>query len=522
MARVLSNNVSLAVTREASIGTLPGSPIWHLLEPNEISSFGAEIETVARRPISKNKQRRKGTVTNVTSGVEFSSDLTVSEFARFIDGFIFAEFANKEFDLKASSGTVPPPVASSTTFTIDAASTLLAGKMQWVTGAQATLVYAKGYTNAANNGLHVLTADVAATNTTVTVGGSSLVTETPPTSATLEVCGVRCAAGDLAFTVSGSTATLVSGSDISDWSTLGLFPGQIIHIGSGNPSTGAVQNGLGTGTDNYGYARIASISGATINLDKLSSTLATDASNSGAVDIMFGRYLRNVAVDADSNDNRYLEQSFQFEAAYPDLGGVGTDEYEYAKGNFANELTLNLPLADKATFDLNFVGTDTEPPSTSRASGASAAIVPNKTVAYNTSSNIAVLTTDVVSAVSDVCFKSLTLTINNQVTPEQCLGTLGASFVNSGVLEVTLSGQMLFTSSDIVAAIRNNTTVTFMSIIANEDGAIAIDLPSLTLGGGNRDFPVDQSVLVDITGETFEDASLGTSIGVSLIPGVPF
>lgn len=521
MARVLSNNVSLAVTRESTIGTLPGSPIWYILEPNEIGRFGAEIETVARRPISKNKQRRKGTVTNVTSGVEFSSDLTVSEFARFADGFVFAEYANKEFDLRASSGTVPPPVASSTTFTIDAASALLAGKVQWVSGAQASLVYAKGYTNAANNGLHVLTADLAGSGTTITVGGSSLVTETPPTSASLEVCGVRCAAGDLAFTVSGSTATLVSGSDISDWSTLGLFPGQIIHIGSADTS-GDVQNGLGTGTDNYGYARITSISGATINLDKLSSTLATDASNAVATDIMFGRFLRNVAVDADSNDERYLEQSFQFEAAYPDLGGVGTDKYEYAEGNFANELTINLPLADKATFDLNFVGTDAEPPTTTRATNASAAIAPNKVVAYNTSSNVAVLTTDVISAVSDVCFKSLTLTINNQVTPEQCLGTLGASFVNSGVMEVSLSGQMLFTSSDIVAAIRNNTTVTFLGIVANEDGAIAIDLPSMTLGGGSKDFPVDQSVLVDITGETFEDATLGTSIGISLLTGVPY
>ena len=126
MARVQTNNVSLQYTIESSIGVLPGSPLWKLLEPNSISAYGASITTVARRPISRERGRKKGTVTNLESAVEFDADLTMESFDDFAEGFVFAEYANVEFDLKASTGTVPPPVASGTTWTIDAASALLA------------------------------------------------------------------------------------------------------------------------------------------------------------------------------------------------------------------------------------------------------------------------------------------------------------------------------------------------------------------------------------------------------------
>ena len=86
----------------------------------------------------------------------------------------------------------------------------------------------------------------------------------------------------------------------------------------------------------------------------------TDASNATLVDIMFGRFLRNVAVTASADDNEFLERTYQFEGEYPDLGGVGTDEYEYAIGNFANELALSLPLTDKGTATWGFNGTDPE------------------------------------------------------------------------------------------------------------------------------------------------------------------
>jgi len=524
MARSSTNTFGLRYGIEASLGTKPTTG-WRVLEPNNPSAFGAAITTVERRPISPERGRKKGTVVNSESSVEYEGDLTMDAFTDFAEGFIFAEWANKEFDLKSTGGLVPPPVASSTTWTVQSVSTLLGGKLQFTALGPWPLVYGKGYTNSANNGLHQITVDPAPTDTTLTTD-STLVTETPSTNASLQVAGVRCAIADLALTISGSTATLVSAADITDWSTLGLFVGQYIHIGS-DDGAGARQNMFddGSGGDVYGYARITSISGATLNLDKLDVNLdTTDASNATLVDVLFGRFCRNVATTAASDDSEFVERSYSFEGLYSDLEGVGTDAYEYAVGNLCNELVLNLPLNEKATATWGFIGTVTDDITASRATGPSVAVSPLRTEAINTASGLASITTDVVSAVSDVCFKSLTLSLKNNVSPENCLGTLGASFMNSGLFEVNLEGQMLFTNKEITNAIKNNTTVTFAVIMKNGDGAVAIDIPAMTFGDGAREFPVDASVLVNISGLAFNDPT-GTipdvSIGVSMFADVP-
>lgn len=522
MARVNTNNTSLRFAIESSVGVLPGSPQWRIAEFNTIGAYGAQIATTVRRPISQDRGRKKGTVTDLDSSVEFETDLTLDAFTDFAEGFVFAEFSNVEFDLKSGTGTLPPP-ATATDYTIDAASATLAGKIQFSAASYATLVYAKGYAIAGNNGLKPVTADTAAAGTSVTVSGNTI--ETPPTNASLQIAGVRVLDDtDLTLTVTGSTATLVSAAAITNWGSLGIKKGMFIHIGSPT-AAGVLQNGLGAGgTASYGYARVtADSTSGTLNLDKLSSTLITaTGAATFSQDILFGRFLRNVPVTADTTDNRFLERTYQMEVAYPDLGGVGTDEYEYAIGNFVNEMALNLPLTDKATINYGFIGTNSDDVTPTRKTNASTAVSPLRTTAFNTSSDIASLTTDVVSSASEVCFKSLTLTLRNNVSPEKCLGTLGARFVNSGIFEVNLEGQMLFTNKLITNAIKNNTTVTFLAIIRNQDGAIALDIPEMNLGGGGREFPVDQSVLVNIEGQSFTSATYGYDIGISVFPIVPW
>lgn len=509
MSRVLTNNVSLAFALESSVGTLPGSPTWFLLEPNSIGRFGAEVTSVARRPISKNRQRAKGTVTDLDSGVEIEHDLTHTAFADLIEAFVFAEAKNADLSYLA-------PTVDSTGYVIPAASATEAAKIQWVSSGMKSLFYGQGFTNAANNGLKVLTADTASTGTALAFSGA--VAETPPTNARVDLAGIRAATGDLAITVSGTTATLtsgnnsVTGADQINFTTLGLTAGQFIHIG-----------GLAAGQQfsaGYGYARILTIAAATLTLDKVTGTLATDNGTSDTVDLLFGRFIRNVAVDAAADDNRYVERSYQFEAAYPDLDSVGTPEYEYAKGNFAHELTFNVPLTDKASMSMNFIGTTTAVPSTTRATNAASPISPLLTTAFSTASDIANIGTDAM-ATSVTCFKSVSLTLKNNVSPEKCLGTLGASFMNAGIFEVDLEAQALFADSAVIDAIRNNTTVTFNAIMKNANGAIAVDLPALTVSDGGREFPQDKSVLVNLKFMAFAHSTFNTSIGISLFPVVP-
>ncbi len=529
MARVNTNNTSLRFAIESSIGVLPGTPLWRIAEFETIGAFGAQITTVVRRPISEDRGRKKGTTTDLDSTVEFETDLTVEAFNDYAEGFVFAEAANVEFDLTGPklvdaaldvTGTGYALGAALSTFTNG---TLLAGKSVFAAAQGISLYFAQGYLTAGNNGLKAVDADVAAASTEVTAAG--LAVETAPTNARVELAGVQVSDGDLTLTVSGSTATLVSGADIADWAVLGIQVGQEIHIGSAVDVTGVLQNAMIDTVDDdiFGYARVTSISTVTLNLDKLGAAYVTgDNTGSGITHIMFKQFIRNVQVTANADDNRFLERTYQFEVAYPDLGGAGTDEYEYAIGNFANEIAINFPLTDKGTLSFGFIGTNSDDITPTRKTAASTALSALRTTAFNTSSDLISLTTDVVSLVSDVCFKSLTLTISNNVSPEKCLGTLGAVFVNSGLFEVNLEGQMIFTNKQIINAIKNNDTVTFQAIFRNDNGGFCIDIPELTFSGGDREFPQDASVLVNISGASFTSNTFGYDMGISLFAAVPF
>lgn len=502
MGRVLTNNISLAYAIETSLGT-PGTT-WNLLEPNTIPNYGANIATTQRQPISKDRQERKGTITDLDSGVEFEHDLTLSAFVDFVEAFLFATAVNSDMVFKGANAT-------GTGYTIPSATAAQGAKFQFGATAPKSLIYARGYVTSANNGLKVLGADVAQTDTEITVSGLSA--ETAPSSAEVELAGVRANTSDLDITVAAGVATITSdngGGTAIDFTTLGLTVGQVIHVG-GLTATNQFGNGAG-------YGRITSIAANTLVLDKLSSALATDGGSGKDIDLLFGRFIRNVNVDASD----YLTRSFHFEAGFENLGSGGGTRYEYAKGNYPNTLVFNLPLNGKALTTFNFVGTDTDVPTDTQKSGADSPVSPNKTAAFNTTSDIARLrVTDVDESGLTTDFKSLSLTINNNVGPEKVLAQLGAKYMNTGNFNIGIESQIVFSNEDVVTRIRNNTTVTMDFLLKNDDGGLFVDVASMNLGGGGKEFPVNESVLANLTGTAFKDATLGTSIGVSLFPVLP-
>ena len=109
MARSGTNTFGLRFGIEASLGVKPTTG-WRTLEPNSPSAFGALITTRARRPISPERGRKKGTVVNSESSVEYEGDLTMDAATDFMEGFIFAEWANKEFDFKFALRRAPAHV----------------------------------------------------------------------------------------------------------------------------------------------------------------------------------------------------------------------------------------------------------------------------------------------------------------------------------------------------------------------------------------------------------------------------
>lgn len=501
MARSLTNNLSLSVATEASIGTLPGTPLWVSLEPNSVGTYGADISVTPRNPISNTRQARKGSTTDLDSSVEWEGDLTKDHVMDFIEGFVFAQRASNTIMERVQAGSdydTLAAVAATDDFTHSALSAALA---------ENTLVFVRGFSNAANNGLFEV-ATGGTTTSTLTQAGT-LVDETPAvtTGARMDVCGHRLT--DATWT----DATNQVGSALTDLTTLGLTVGQMLRVGSDiNALTGGQLSG-----------RITAITASLISLDKVQNLGASTLDGGGdvgaaAADLLYGPYIRNVAV----SDSDFIERSFQFELRYADLGGVGTDEFEYAIGNLCNELVFNLPGQDKATLGFNFIGTNSDDITQTQKGNVANQVDAVQTAAFNTTSAFARLNLmDTAEGALGACFKTLTLTIGNEVSPEKCLGTLGATFMNTGNFTVSLAAELLFTDKDLADAVKNNETVTMDFLLQNDDGAIGLDIPSLTLGGGARAFPVNESITISVDGTAFQDATLGTSLGVTEFPYFP-
>lgn len=503
MSRVSTNTVSLAYAVEASLGVLPSSPaapLWKRLEPNTITAFGPTLATVTRNPISKDRQRKKGTITDLDSSVEFEADVTMDAVLDFLPGFVFAKFAGPSGFGAHDTNQVTAATGDATdAYTVSAGGALPAG----------TLIFARGFAIAANNGLKVV--DSGATGTSIPVTTDLADEADPPTTARIDVAGFVGATGDLQINASGNLI-----STALDFEDLDLTPGQFIWIG-GTLEANRFANDIADGV-NRGWARIVSIAPNLLVLDKKLTTYTADTGTGKTIHLYFGRFLRNVSVD----DDDFLEQSLHFEAAYPDLEAVGTPAYEYAIGNYCNQVSVNLALADKATMSFGFMGIDTIPPTTTRAEDADEALDPLQTVAFNTSADIARLRiADTDEEGLTTYFKSLTITLNNNVSPEKVLGVLGAAFMNIGNFEVDIEAQVLFTSPDIPAAIRNNETLSMDFSMRNDDGALYFDIPAMTIGGGDKEFPENETVLINTPGMAFEDPLLRTSLGISFLPYVP-
>jgi len=516
MGRVLTNNFTLQYSVEATPGVLEATPIWKMLEPNSVSTIGATITTVPRDPISENRQRRKGAITDLDSAMEFDADLTMDALSDFSEAFAFATGVNKDvYQIVDDVDDVAD------TYQVVALAAGVASKLEFVAAEYASLIYARGFTNASNNGLKEIDADIATSATLVSVAEALVAEASPPANARIELAGVRslAAASDLTWDwdAGTSTAQLISAGDITDWPALGFTVGQAIHVGS-KTTAGVIQFAFenSVADDMFGYARIVSMVSGVMTVDKVDAALQFDDAVAPAtdVDILTGVFIRNVPV---SNTAEFLERTFQFEATWPNLFTGPADGYSYSPSNYCNTLALSMPLTDKATCTFGFIGTDTNNPTSTRDPEGANGLNPLGTSAFNTSSDFARLRiTDVDETGLTTDFKSMTLTMNNNVSPEKVLGQLGAKFINNGNFEVTIEGNILFTEPAVINRIRANTTVTMDFVLTNSDCAVSIDLPSMTLGNGAPELPVNESVQLGLTGEAFQDDTLSTSIGITI------
>ena len=473
-----SNVTGLRIAEEepGCIGILPVTPIWVPYEPNSYSDWGGQTTLVARRPINDSRQLKKGVITDLDASGGFNSDLTQTNVQELLQGFFFA-------DLRRKGEEIVTAVDIDTTNPDEYEVALTAGfKVQ-------DLIQGQNFVEAANNAVNVVTA--ITTDVSVEVADGQLVDEpSPPADAQIVVVGVEGAAGDLDVDVSGAFPAITSTT--LDFTTLGLTPGEWIFIGGDTASTSfQVNSGV-----NNGFARIRSIAANTLTFDKHDNTMETEASTTETIRLFFGRVQRNE------------QAALQVRRTYQQERQVGDDANgtmsEYLIGGVANELTFNMPSADKLNMDLSFVHTDHE--TRDGLTGVKSGTRPTleESDAFNTSSDFSRIKLGTVSQTDEnvtplfAFAEEITMTINNNVSPNKAVGTLGSIDQTAGAFEVSGSLTAYFADVTAVAAVRANSDITIDMAIVKANSGLVLDIPLLALGDGRLNVELDAPIKIPL------------------------
>ena len=496
--KIDSGIVGLRFAHETDPGTLIGSPIWYPLDPNSYSDFGATITTLVRKPISAARQNKKGVVTDVDATAGFSIDLTQDNHQDLLQGFMFADFRRKGEFVDVPSVTV---TGGDDTYEITQTTGFQVG----------SLVFSSGFTNGANNGLKRATAIVADTSVAV---AQTLVTEaSPPAASKLVVVGFQGATADFNIDATGTYPAITSTA--KDFTQLGLIPGEWIYIGGDSAPTEFVTDA------NNGFKRIWTISANRIEFDKSTSAMVNETGTGLTVQLFFGRVLKN------ETDQLIIRKPVQFERT---LGASDTAQptqiqSEYILGCMPNQMSLNIPTADKITTDLTYVALKSE--QRTGVQGVKAGTRPAliDTDAFNTSSDFSRIKLSLVETGNEsptplfAFVTDLKIDINNNIKPNKAVGVLGAFDLTAGTFDVSGSITAYFADVTAITAIPGNLDVTFDIIAAKNNSGFVIDMPLLSLGDGKLNIAQDEPITIPLSLNAASAAKFGADWNHTILMG---
>lgn len=481
MANKIDSNVTgLRFAEESSLKTLPGSPVWYPLEPNSYSDFGGQIATVARNPINPSRQRKKGVTTDLDASGGFNQDLTFNNTTRLLQGFFFADIREKK--------TTAPMNASATAITGVTGATKTYAAATGLLGFLAShLVMASGFGVTANNGLKSVAS--ASTASAVVINEVLADEPAPPAAAKLEVVGYQFTSATVDIVMNGSLVRLNRASGTFDFTTLGLIPGEWVYVGGDAAGTQFANN--------RGFARVSVIASTYLEFDKVGWAPVAELGTGKTIRLFFGSVLKN-----ESDPNLIKRRTYQVERTLgADANGTMS---EYLVGAVPNELTLNIAQADKVTMDLSFVAVDNE--QRTGTQGVKAGTRPSLTPgsAFNTSSDfsrikLALATAADAAPLPLFAFATeMSVSVNNNVSPNKAIGVLGAFDTSAGTFEVGGNLTAYFADVTAVQAVRGNSDVTIDIIMLKKNLALLWDIPLLSLGDGRLSVEQDQAITLPL------------------------
>lgn len=485
--KIDSNVVGLAYAEETSLKVLPGTggvdAIWRPLDPNEYGDFGADIKTIARNPISADRQRKKGVVSDLDASGSIVQDVTQNNLTRLMQGFFFA-------NLREKVNTAPLNVNAPLTVGV---TSFGAGTIVCTAGSGAkfvvgNLILVTGMVNSVNNGLFRISA--ITTDTLTVVGTTTTVVETFPATGRVEVVGFELADNTASLAIANGLLEL----NISSGTFLNrnMNVGEWIYIGGDTLAT----RFSGT-TNRSGYARIESIAATKLTLSEPTWVAANEAAASGkTIRVFTGSFLRN-----EESAALIRTRSYNIERT------LGQDDFgvqsEYLEGAVANEYELKFDTADKLTADLSFIALNQtiRNGTTGVKAGTRLSVIDED--AFNTSNDvfqlrIFVYGTTPTPASLFAYAQEGSIMVKNNCAGAKAIGVLGSFDVNVGSFDVDSELTVYFSDVAAIQAIKDNASVGFNMITAQRNAGIVYDIPLLTIQGGRPDIKANEPIALPL------------------------
>lgn len=487
--KIDSNLSGLSYAEEASIGVLPGSPIWFGLEPNSYKNWGGSYTQTPRNPINPARQRRKGSITDLKVEGGFAADLTHNSVTRLMQGIIFAD-AREKVATQPLNGTQ----VALTSITTGPNKFIATGVMPAFLVDH--LVFAENCGQASNNGLHLVTA-VSADDITVS---ETLVAEaSPPAASMLTAVGVQFASGDVTFTNTGTNYPEMD-STVFDFTTLGLTVGEWVFVGGDATATHSAQ------ATNNGFARISSVAAHKIVFDKTNATWVTDTATGKTIRLFFGSFIKN-----ETATNLIKRRTYALERT---LGndGLGTAA-EYISGAIPSEFVLTVKAATKVTTDITFMGIDNNAQDGSVGLKSGTRVSPVSSDCFNSASDFVRMNMHVVSATDAnpvpifAYLTDLTLTIKNNVSANNAIGILGAFDMTAGTFDLSTTIMAYFNSTAAVSAVRANSDFSIDCALVKANRGLVFDAPLVAAGGGLANVVQDKPIELSLTADGAQSAA---------------
>jgi hypothetical protein len=378
------------------------------------------------------------------------------------------------------------------------------------------LIKGRGFTNSANNAL-LVTAGTS-TGTAIKVATATLVAETPPANATLDIVGFQGAAGDLELDVSGNLT-----STSLNFTTLGLVVGMWIYLPSATQATAMGSALYAFSNSAYtGRARITAIATNQLTLERHTWTLgaATTETTSTVRVFVSSRFYRNYPID----NAVYNEYTMSFEKTDIKPGVSADTRYTMTKGCGANTLQISAPIDSKITATLGLVGmTATLPVAVaSRVSGPSSAYSPLGDALLDTQNDLyeVRLTDSGGSLVADVV--DWTYNLNNNIKPRKSQGVFGASGLNYGKFMFSVNMKAYYQDSDAIdAADANRDGMAWDCFIANHQYGVLLDMPNVALRNPDLSYAANEPVMINCDIVGFRSATDGIAGALAVFGYIP-